>query len=75
MPDTTIETINTMLDSVQGELEDPDLRFKLRTVRQLLLVIEERHDIGRDALADADLDDSTREDLQQLGYLGADDDC
>ncbi|OAQ51412.1 hypothetical protein HTG_17120 [Natrinema mahii] len=73
MPNTTIETINTMLDSVQGELEDPDLRFKIRTARQLLLVIEEQHDIGRDALVDADLDDSTRKDLQQLGYLGRDD--
>ncbi len=73
MPDTTIATIDAMLESVQATLEDSELRFKIRTARQLLLVVEEQHDVGRDALEDAALDESTRENLRRLGYLAGDD--
>lgn len=69
MTGATVETIETMLESVQQEVDDPELRFKLRTARQLLLLLEEQHDLGRKALADADLDADVREDLRTLGYL------
>jgi hypothetical protein len=69
MPQTAFETIDTMLESVQHELDDSDLRFKIRTTRQLLVLLEEQHEIGRDALEEATIDESTRENLRRLGYL------
>ncbi|MBZ6493693.1 hypothetical protein [Natrinema longum] len=69
MPQTAFETVETMLTSVQSEVDDPELRFKLRTSRQLLRLLKEQKEAGREALAETDLDDSTRENLEQLGYL------
>ncbi|WP_135820505.1 hypothetical protein [Halostella litorea] len=69
MADTTFETVDTMLESVQSDVDDPELCFKLRTARQLLVFLEERYAVGREALEDADFDDETLDSLRQLGYL------
>ena len=69
MSGTTIETIDTLLGSVEKSVEDPNLGFKLRTARQLLLVIDEREAAGQEALHEADLDPETRDRLRDLGYL------
>ncbi|RZH69288.1 hypothetical protein [Natrinema altunense] len=69
MSQTAFETIDTMLASVQSDVDDPDLRFKLRTSRQLLRLLHERHEAGRDALEETDLDEATRANLERLGYL------
>lgn len=66
---TTFETIEELLKSTQDEIDDPDLTFKLRTARQLVLVLQERQEAGRQALENADLDPSVREDLRNLGYM------
>ena len=65
----TAETIETMLASVQEEIDDPELSFKLRTARQLVILLEEQYEAGREALAEADLDRETLENLRELGYL------
>ncbi|WP_049890463.1 hypothetical protein [Natrinema versiforme] len=69
MSQTPVEAIDTMLASVQEEIDDSDLRFKLRTSRQLLRVLQERKKLEQDALAVDELDESTRENLERLGYL------
>lgn len=69
MSQTTVETIDSMLESVQNEVDDSDTRFKVRTARQLLVVLEERHEAGREALEETDLDETVRENLRDLGYL------
>ncbi|MGQ4556815.1 hypothetical protein [Halobellus sp. GM3] len=69
MPKTTFETIDTLLEGVQADVEDADLVFKLRTARQLLLLLQEREDAGRQALDEVELDDEARDRLERLGYL------
>ncbi|WP_096389621.1 hypothetical protein [Halopenitus persicus] len=69
MSGTTIETIDTLLESVEESVEDPDVGFKLRTARQLLLLIDEREEAGQEALHEADLESETRKRLQELGYI------
>ena len=61
--------IDEMLESVQEEVDDADLAFKLRTARQLLVVYDERLRKYREALDEADLEEETLENLRQLGYL------
>lgn len=61
--------IDEMLESVQEEVDDADLAFKLRTARQLLVVYDERLRKYREALDETDLEEETLENLRQLGYL------
>lgn len=69
MPLTTTETVEALLASVQDDLDDSEGSFKLRTARQLLVILDEQHEAGRRALAEADLDAQTRANLEELGYL------
>lgn len=69
MGQPTYDTIEVLLASVQQEIEDPELTYKLRTARQLLLVYREQNLTYRDTLEGADLDDETTERLVELGYL------
>lgn len=65
----TADTIDRLLVGVQEGIDDPDASFKLRTARQLLVLLDEQHEAGLVALAEADLDEDSRENLRQLGYL------
>lgn len=69
MADTTAETIDTLLESVQENVDDADLAFKLRTARQLVVALNEKNKEYKQALKDADLDQDTRDNLRKLGYL------
>ena len=66
---TTFDTVHQLLATVQDTVTDEDAAFRLRTARQLLYVVEERHSMGKRALLDADIDDDTLENLRSLGYL------
>ena len=63
------DTVQTMLASVQEEVDDSELIFKLRTARQLVMACEENMNTLEEAVAEAELDEETREKLRQLGYL------
>lgn len=63
------DTADTILASVQEELEDDDLDFKLRTVRQLIVGCKDEIDTIQQTVESADLDDETEARLQELGYL------
>jgi hypothetical protein len=69
MRSTTTERAAELIEGVLRETEDDELRFKLRTALQLLELIQEQHEAADRALADSDLGDQTRENLQELGYL------
>ncbi|WP_340102257.1 hypothetical protein [Salinibaculum salinum] len=64
--------IRRAIELTEGVLEDTDndeYKFKLRTAIQLLEIIEERHDVTSDVLADCNLDEQVQANLQELGYL------
>ena len=69
MGQKTCETIASLLGSVQEEIDDPELEFKLRTARQLLLACKAENLTYRATLEEADLDEATTERLVELGYL------
>lgn len=69
MTETAIDIIETMLESALEDTDDSNIRFKLRTALQLLVVIEEQQEAGREALKDVEIQDDVRENLRELGYL------
>lgn len=69
MAETTIGTIETLLEGAIEETEDSEISFKLRSALQLLFVIEEQHVAAREAIEEAEIDDEIREDLRELGYI------
>lgn len=69
MEQKLFEYIDEMLENVQEEVTDSDLRFKIRTARQTLIVLEDQHTTAQDALKKSDISDKTLESLRQLGYL------
>lgn len=69
MAETTIGTVEAMLESAMEESENPDVDFKLRQALQLLFIIEERHVSVREELDAAEIDEETRANLRELGYL------
>lgn len=69
MRPSVCDTADTMLASVQEEIEDGDLTFKLRTARQLILACKDENIEYQQALQNADLDDETEARLEELGYL------
>ena len=66
---TTAERAAELIDGVLQDTDDDEHRFKLRTALQLLELIQEQHEAADRALADSDLGDQSRENLQELGYL------
>lgn len=69
MGHTTAERVEELIDGVLQETDDSEHRFKLRTALQLLEMIQEQHEVADQALADSELDETTRENLEGLGYL------
>jgi hypothetical protein len=69
MEEDLFEHIDTMLKSVQEDVTDSELTFKLRTARQALVALEEQYTAGQEAFERADIDEETLESLRQLGYL------
>ncbi|MFA9517374.1 hypothetical protein ACERIT_09180 [Halopenitus sp. H-Gu1] len=66
---TTTESIESLLASVQEHVDDPELSFKLRTARQKVVLCDDRLNEYEKALDNAEIDQQTLENLRQLGYL------
>jgi len=62
-------SIDEMLESIQDEVTNDELLFKLRTARQSLVVLEERYAAGQNAIARSDIDQDTLDSLRELGYI------
>jgi len=69
MAEELFDHTDALLQGIQKEVSDSKLSYKLRTVRQLLVAIEEQHIVAQEALEEADVDEETLESLRQLGYL------
>lgn len=66
MGDETIETIDTLLQSVLDVTDDPDASYKLRTALQLLELHRDNINRLQDA---AETDEDLQDRLRELGYL------
>lgn len=65
----TTDTIESLIRGAMEECDTKEVQFKLRQALQLLLYLENQHDLAEDILATADLDPETQENLRELGYL------
>ncbi|WP_121821601.1 hypothetical protein [Halostella salina] len=69
MTRTVADTVDSILERVEEQVDDPDLAFDVRTARQLVVLLGEELDLAHEAIDDADIDEGLREDLRELGYL------
>ncbi len=69
MDEAVCDTVDTMLASVQADVNDPDLTYKLRAARQLLVACKDENEAFKHTLESVELDDETAEQLRRLGYL------
>ena len=69
MGQTLADDIDEMLASVQEQVEDSELTFKLRTARQLVMVYDERLREHGKSLDGENLDSEALENLRRLGYI------
>lgn len=69
MEKTICDTIEMLLASVQDDVDDPALEFKLRTARQLNVACQEQFRTYHKTLENAELDEETEAMLRELGYL------
>lgn len=69
MAETTLGTIDELLEGVFDDVDDPDIRYKIRSARQLLQVVQQRHDNLDEAVHDAVDDEDVLSNLRDLGYL------
>ena len=53
MGKTTLDTLDELLEGAFDDVDDPDVRYKLRSARQLVQVIQQRHDTLDEAINDA----------------------
>ncbi|WP_336338280.1 hypothetical protein [Haloarcula brevis] len=68
MADTTLATIDELLEGAFDDVDDPDVRYKLRSARQLLQVIQQQQDIVDEAIDAAVEDEEILRNLRDLGY-------
>jgi hypothetical protein len=69
MGNTTAGRAAELVEGVLQDTDDDEHRFKLRTALQLLEIVHEQQEAVNQTLAGSDLDEQTRENLRELGYL------
>jgi hypothetical protein len=69
MAETTLDTIDELLEGAFDDVSDPDVRYKLRSARQLLQVVQQRHETLDEAIDDAISDEQIMSNLRDLGYI------
>ena len=69
MAETTLNTIDELLKGAFDDVNDPDVRYKLRSARQLLQVVQQRHETLDEAIDDAISDEQIMSNLRDLGYI------
>jgi len=69
MAETTLDTIDELLQGAFDDVNDPDVRYKLRSARQLLQVVQQRHETLDEAIDDAISDEQVMSNLRDLGYI------
>ncbi|AKH96793.1 hypothetical protein [Halanaeroarchaeum sulfurireducens] len=73
MERSTLETIDSLIEQSVDLTENSEVRFKLRTARQLISVIEEEQETLDETVdklvEDSDIDEEVYETLRELGYV------
>ena len=69
MSELAIDTIDNLLESSIEETNDAEIRFKLRTARQLLAVLRNDQEQVAQTLEEVELTEESRQQLRELGYL------
>jgi hypothetical protein len=69
MAKTTLDTLDELLEGAFDDVDDPDVRYKLRSARQLVQVIQQRQNTLDDAITDAVDDEDIIGRLRDLGYI------
>lgn len=69
MAETTLETIDELLAGAMDDVDDAEARYKLRSARQLLVAVQQRHDDLDEAIDEAVDDDEVLARLRDLGYV------
>jgi hypothetical protein len=69
MAETTLGTIDELLEGAFDDVDDPDVRYKLRSARQLVQVLQQRQDSLDEAVHDAIDDKEIMSNLRDLGYI------
>mgnify|MGYP000029457401 CR=1 FL=1 len=60
--------VNELLENAVDDVDDPEVRFELRSAQQLLPVVQQRHDDLGQAIEDAGSDKDVLDSLRSLGY-------
>lgn len=68
MAETTLATMDELLEGALDDVDDPEVRYKLRSARQLLQVVQQRQDIIDEAIDTAIEDEAVLQNLRDLGY-------
>lgn len=68
MDEGTLETINKLLEGALDEVDDTEVRYKIKSAQQLLHVLQQRHDDLDIAVENVD-DQDVIDNLRDLGYL------
>lgn len=55
MTETTLATIDELLETACDDADDPDIRYKLRSARQLVQVLQQRPESLIETLDDQEL--------------------
>jgi len=61
--------LDELLEGAFDDIDDPDIRYKIRSARQLVQVIQQRQDTLDDAITDAIDDEDIIGRLRDLGYI------
>lgn len=69
MAETTLGTIDELLEGALDDIDDSEVRYKLKSAQQLLRVVQQRHDDLDDAVDDTVTDEDVIDTLRDLGYL------
>ncbi|WP_436930678.1 hypothetical protein [Halosimplex halobium] len=69
MAETTLGTIDELLEGAFDDVDDPDVRYKLRSARQLVQVLQQRQDSLDEAVHDTIDDEEIMSTLRDLGYI------
>jgi hypothetical protein len=69
MSESLIDTIRELIETELEQTDDPESKYRLLTILQLLVVIEEKDKTLHATLGDMDLSEEVTDRLQSLGYI------
>jgi hypothetical protein len=69
MYDSSLDTIQQLVNGAIQEEDDSEINFRLRTASQLVDAVEYHEEDLSETLENADLDDEVEDTLSEMGYI------